>query len=150
IQKKWKQHLHVHKNVLNYQRKLTKHLSLSSIQENNFSIKSLYNNCYKGFFIILILLSINLYVIFRIVRFLFQSKDKEWLIMTTFIQDYYLFFMVVLLSLSILILLRSILGFVGQAIYFAVAVFISLFNIVWLVNVLFAIQIIFALFLIYR
>ena len=70
--------------------------------------------------------------------------------MTTFIQDYYLFFMVVLLSLSILILLRSILGLVGQVIYFAVAVFISLSNIVWLVNVLFAIQIIFALFLIYR
>src|SRR5699024_505747 len=70
--------------------------------------------------------------------------------MTTFIQDYYLFFMVVLLSLSILILLRSILGLVGQVIYFAVAVFIRLSNIVWLVNVLFAIQIIFALFLIYR
>src|SRR5699024_12701228 len=70
--------------------------------------------------------------------------------MTTFMQDYYLFFMVVLLSLSILILLRSILGLVGQVIYFAVTVFISLSNIVWLVNVLFAIQIIFALFLIYR
>lgn len=70
--------------------------------------------------------------------------------MTTFIQDYYLFFMVVLLSLSILILLRSILGLVLQVVYFAVVVFISLANIVWLVNVLFAIQIIFALFLIYR
>src|SRR5690625_6152834 len=70
--------------------------------------------------------------------------------MTTFIQDYYLFFMVVLLSLSILILLRSLLGLVGQVIYFAVAVFISLSNIVWLVNVLFAIQVIFALCLIYR
>src|SRR5699024_11981799 len=71
------------------------------------------------------------------------------LMMTTFIQDYYLFFMVVLLSLSILILLRSILGLVGQVIYFAVAVFISLSNIVWLVNVFFAIQILFALFLMY-
>src|SRR5699024_2512835 len=63
---------------------------------------------------------------------------------------YYLCFMVVLLSISILILLRSILGLVGQVIYFAVAVFISLSNIVWLVNVLFTILIIFSLFLIYR
>src|SRR5699024_3296418 len=70
--------------------------------------------------------------------------------MTTFIQDYYLFFMVVLLSLSILILLRSLLGLVGQVIYFAVAVFIILSNIVCLVNVLFVIYIIFSLLLIYR
>src|SRR5690625_1896409 len=70
--------------------------------------------------------------------------------MTTFIQDYYLFCMVALLSLSILILLRSILGLVGQVIYFAVPVLISLSNIVWLVNVLFALHIIFAYFLIYR
>src|SRR5699024_6012858 len=57
--------------------------------------------------------------------------------MTTFIQDYYLFFMVVLLSLSILILLRSIIGLVVQVIYFAVAVFISLSNLVLLFIVVF-------------
>src|SRR5699024_3767759 len=42
--------LPAHKNTQKYQQKLTKHLSLSSIQENNFSIKCLYNNCYKGIF----------------------------------------------------------------------------------------------------
>ncbi len=70
--------------------------------------------------------------------------------MTTFIQDYYIFFMVVLLSLSILILLRSIIGIVAQVVFFAAIVLISLTSLVWLVNVLFAIQIAIALFLIYR
>src|SRR5699024_8843662 len=60
--------------------------------------------------------------------------------MTTFIQDYYLFFMVVLLSLSILILLRSILGLVGQVIYFSVFVFICLSYIVLFVIVIFLFQ----------
>lgn len=70
--------------------------------------------------------------------------------MAMFIQEYYIFFMVVLLSLSIFILLRSIVGILAQVVFFVAILLISLTNIVWLVNVLFAIQIAVALFSIYR
>lgn len=70
--------------------------------------------------------------------------------MTTFIQNYYLIFMIVLLSLAILILLRSIIGILVQLVFFGVMVFISHTEIVWLISGLFAVQIAGTLFVMYR
>lgn len=70
--------------------------------------------------------------------------------MSIFIQDYYLIFMVILLSLAILIMLRTITITVFQVIYFGILILVSQLNIAWLLTLLFAIQIAFTLYLIYR
>ena len=70
--------------------------------------------------------------------------------MTIFIEHYYIIFMFVLLSLSILILLRTIVGTLAQIVLLGVLVLISQTGIMWLINASFIIQIAIALFLIYR
>lgn len=70
--------------------------------------------------------------------------------MGAFIQDYYLIFMVVLLSLAILIMLRTIIGILVQIVFFVALILISQTEIIWLVSVLFTIQIAGTVFLMYR
>ena len=55
--------------------------------------------------------------------------------MTIFIEHYYIIFMFVLLSLSILILLRTIVGTLAQVVLLGVLVLISQTGIMWLINV---------------
>ncbi len=70
--------------------------------------------------------------------------------MGMFIQDYYLMFMIVLLSLSILILLRTIVGTFIQIAYFALTVFVYQFEMAMLTNVLLAVQVAIGVILIYQ
>lgn len=70
--------------------------------------------------------------------------------MAAFLQDYYILFMIALLSLCLLILFRSIIGILIQLVFFVATMLISLTGLVWLVNVLLAVQIVIGLFLIYQ
>ena len=70
--------------------------------------------------------------------------------MSIFIQEYYLIFMVTLLSLTILIMLRTITISLLQIVYFGILVFVSQINIAWLLTILFVIQIVSTFYLIYR
>lgn len=70
--------------------------------------------------------------------------------MSVFIQDYYLMFMIVLLSLSILIMLRTITVTLIQIIFFGVLLWVSQMDVFWLISVLFAVQLIFTLYIMYR
>ena len=70
--------------------------------------------------------------------------------MRVFIQDYYLIFMIVLLSLSILIMLRTVTVTFIQLLFFGVMLWVSQMDIIWLISLLFTVQLVFTLYLMYR